>query len=687
MTVLLTISAPTSAPGWAATISCVPDIFNPEDGTACPEVSVGQVINGTITKIDTVQFSCDNPIVMLEANYVATGQYTNDYMVYSIPFGSPFAFNSGTSISATADDNWVTAVPLPFNFSFFGQIYTTAYPGANGLISLSPQPSGSFCKFSYIPTAIPKYNYQNCIYGVYEDIDPRYYLNPAVDDIRMDVLGTSPCRAFVFNYLNVGLFGKQGQGNDWYNTYQMVMYEGTNIIEVHIKHRKCCASTNGGSTNGTNEGIVGLQNLSGSQEVIAPGRGMTGWEVLGTNYEAWRFVPITPLDEQGELTWYENTVSPATALGHNKKLPVSPDTTTRYIAEYTFTNAAGDEFQLLDTVLVVVDIPSIIVVNSANGEICPGDSVYLDVNCQEANRIVSYEWSSGATESRCLVKPDVSTNYTVTVTFDNRCTATMSSSVTIKPLEYPQITGDSVVCQGHPVTLNAVTIDGISYQWNTGAVTSTIHVTPFDTTEYTVTSTLQNGCTTSSTYVVNVWANPMASFIPDPPLVYVENGVGTVNFNDNSMDAITWHWNFGDQYSLDNTSMLPSPSHIYTHPGFFNVVQTVKNENGCVDSVSYRITVEVPFFYYIPNAFTPNNDGVNDVFAPKGEGVDPDKFEMTLYDRFGKLMFRTRTPYDYWDGKTSTGQLCPLGAYVYVINFTTLDGEVKEYTGTVTLVR
>ncbi|MEG2070004.1 MAG: gliding motility-associated C-terminal domain-containing protein [Bacteroidales bacterium] len=78
---------------------------------------------------------------------------------------------------------------------------------------------------------------------------------------------------------------------------------------------------------------------------------------------------------------------------------------------------------------------------------------------------------------------------------------------------------------------------------------------------------------------------------------------------------------------------------------------------------------------------------MNDVFAPKGEGVDPDKFEMTLYDRFGKLMFRTRTPYDYWDGKTSTGQLCPLGAYVYVINFTTLDGEVKEYTGTVTLVR
>ena len=114
---------------------------------------------------------------------------------------------------------------------------------------------------------------------------------------------------------------------------------------------------------------------------------------------------------------------------------------------------------------------------------------------------------------------------------------------------------------------------------------------------------------------------------------------------------------------------------------------TAATEAGCMDSVTTTVIVEVPYFYYIPNAFTPNNDGVNDVFFTSGEGLDMENFEMLIFDRFGQLIFKTQTPFDYWDGKDRKGRNCPMGEYVYKITAHDMDGFPKVYTGTVMLIR
>lgn len=97
--------------------------------------------------------------------------------------------------------------------------------------------------------------------------------------------------------------------------------------------------------------------------------------------------------------------------------------------------------------------------------------------------------------------------------------------------------------------------------------------------------------------------------------------------------------------------------------------------------------MEAPYFFYVPNSFTPNGDGVNDLFAVKGDGIAPDNFEMIIYDRFGGIVFVTRIPGDTWDGRAKNGTPCPLGEYVYVIKAMTLNGDAKEYIGSFALIR
>ena len=391
----------TNMAGWHATISCVPALVEISDAFTGPSVSnvpiedYADVDDHAVITLDTL-----HPTVVLDAQVIASGRYTNDYTVKSIPFESHiFEFTEGSSINASSDDQWLSEVQLPFSFMFFGKQYNTVWPGSNGLISMDDH-SGS-CAYGYgVPPASPPYsvqiqgnqtmgggsmtvpyNYKNCIYGVYEDIDGNYYNSYSYNTpgaVRVGVLGSYPCRAFVFNYLNVGLFGNHSIPCN-YNTYQMVIYEGTNIIDIYVKHRACCASTN---LHG--EGIVGLQNNTSSQILLAPDRGMSGWSA---EEEAWRFTPISPLDESGILTWYKNSVAPEniisqTVYSANHTIAVNPSETTSYISEYQFTSATNDVFTLRDTTIVLYpqSDPTEIADRNADFTIYPNpthDAVYV----------------------------------------------------------------------------------------------------------------------------------------------------------------------------------------------------------------------------------------------------------------------------------------------------------------------
>lgn len=94
--------------------------------------------------------------------------------------------------------------------------------------------------------------------------------------------------------------------------------------------------------------------------------------------------------------------------------------------------------------------------------------------------------------------------------------------------------------------------------------------------------------------------------------------------------------------------------------------------------------VEEDFRLYIPNAFTPNDDGINDTFSPKGGGIKT--YSLVIYDRWGNKIFTTNDFAKAWDGYKNS-EIVPQGVYVWEINIVSANGKTKEMTGYVSLIR
>ncbi len=156
----------------------------------------------------------------------------------------------------------------------------------------------------------------------------------------------------------------------------------------------------------------------------------------------------------------------------------------------------------------------------------------------------------------------------------------------------------------------------------------------------------------------------------------------TAEFYNSSQRSIRWDWDFGD----GSKSIDFAPSHIYKNSGPYDVSLVAYNEYNCENTYTRRITVEPKTTFYVPNSFTPNNDGVNDVWTPKGfnEGMP---FELKVWDRWGHELFRTTNMHVGWDGTTDGSKKAPVGSYIYQINMETPEGEFKELQGTFSLIR
>lgn len=693
--------------GFEFNITCVPEIYTQEPGaSACPGVEVGPyVVDEPFENKDTIHFDCNNPMIMLRARGKAPGKLTNDYMLQSIPYDPPFPwFGEGlTPVPTSTDDAWLGSKPLtpvpnnapvPFSFSFYGSNYTHCTPSTNGAISFNSIPAG-WAAWSFNQT-IPNTNntnydfipgstsFKNCIFGVMQDTYPGAGSPPANSGYHYGNQGEYPCRTYVLSSYRLPQFSCT---SDNQSTYQMVLYEGSNIIDIYVQDRTVCLSWNSGS------GLLGILNAGGNQAVVPPGRNTGPWVA---HEEAWRFIPISPTEYT--ITWYKNEVTPENEIpNHNldkRIVAVYPTETTKYIAELEFETAAGIEYQLYDTIRVIVKKPELNA-TSAAPEICPGDPVEITVHTvdpDEENQLVTFHWYEGTTligdTQTMTVSPTETTSYSVHITYTNNCTNMDSATVNVTDLVLPVIVGDTSICGGERTTLTMTQAEG-ACTWSTGATTPSITVSPNQTTQYSVAVSTDIGCITKDTITVHVSPTPEPQFFPSPAHVYVEDGVGLVEFVNLSQGATDYLWRFGDPHCIpaENISTEFEPSHGYTRSGTYKVVLTTTSEEGCADSIHKFVIVEVPYFFYAPNTFTPNGDGINDYFYTSGEGLDPDRFEMMIYNRMGNLVFRSVTPFDYWDGRNQDGSLAPAGIYVYVIITHDMEGNPKKYEGTVTLIR
>jgi gliding motility-associated-like protein len=232
-------------------------------------------------------------------------------------------------------------------------------------------------------------------------------------------------------------------------------------------------------------------------------------------------------------------------------------------------------------------------------------------------------------------------------------------------------------------------VAGTKYYWNFGdgqtdTVANPTHLfsNPGDYTINHMVSTAR-GCTTNLLVpaAVNVFPLPSASFaaVPEEASIFLP----AISFFDESTYTSNWKWDFGDNSGITTSR---NPEHTYRDSGTFQVRLISTSDKGCVDTTYRKVIIRGEFAVYIPNAFTPNKDEVNDMFMPLGIGVK--EFEVFIYDRWGIKIYSSTDLKKGWDGYKQNGEIeCPMDVYVYLIRIKDFKGKYHEYSGHVNLVR
>ena len=352
------------------------------------------------------------------------------------------------------------------------------------------------------------------------------------------------------------------------------------------------------------------------------------------------------------------------------------------------------------TITLTVTEPSLLTLQASAmpNVICAGQTVNLSANGGGGIAPYNYGWMPGAlVGANQTVSPTVTTTYTAAVTDANGCTATTGTTVTVNPVPVANFTSD-VVSGCAPVCVNfsdnsSVAVPGVitAWEWDFG------DGSPLDNTQnpshcYTVpgpyTVTLQvktaDGCvhTVTMTNYINVWVVPIADFTASPQPTTIFNS--EIYFTDLSVNATQWLWSFGDV--LGSSSTLQNPSFSYGQPTCYIVQLDVATPNGCtaVDTMSVCIDGDVAI--YVPNAFTPNGAGSNEVFIPVCYGIDPQKYQFWVFDRWGNQIFTTTDINEGWDG-TIGGNKCQIDTYVYRVYAWDVQGNPHAVIGGFSLIR
>lgn len=320
---------------------------------------------------------------------------------------------------------------------------------------------------------------------------------------------------------------------------------------------------------------------------------------------------------------------------------------------------------------------------------CLGGSVTLSGS--GAN---TYQWTGGI-QNGVAFFPNSPGSYIVTGTDVNNCTNTDEVLVSILYAQMPSISSSvSTGCVPTEVTFTNNNPAATNCTWNFGNnQTSTLCFDP--TTVYnqvgcydiTLTQTDLQGCDTTVTFNDVVCIEDVdASFYLSPGTIGPGNS--TVSFYNNSSNAVSYQWYFGDNTNATDFE----PIHTYSTNLQTGYVATLiaTSEAGCVDSTSMPISYQELLIYYVPNSFTPDADEHNQLFTPVfTSGFSPDNFEMTIFNRWGELIWQSFDHKEGWDGSFGLNGLnAPVGTYIWVISFKPKDNDDKlKITGFVNLLR
>jgi gliding motility-associated-like protein len=396
-----------------------------------------------------------------------------------------------------------------------------------------------------------------------------------------------------------------------------------------------------------------------------------------------------------------------------QSITVAPSASTTYHVTLSLNGCIQDT-----SVAIEVNPVPQVNLTAAPIQVCLGDST--EITAVSSVWGTQFSWSTGQTGNKIVNYPQTPVNISVIGTV-NGCTGYDTVHIQTKPVPDVLVTvSQNPICMGDTVVMTASsTLAGCSFIWSTGAVTAQISETPWFGTVYMVIATL-NGCYIDTTFVVDVNPRPVLTISPTPvDLCIGDQAVITVT---SDLPGTSFSWNNGmtgspitftpasssvlgvtgavngceqtdwvavnvhpyptvdlgpDSYICDKETITLQPAGNYAlltwwdgttgmqksiyEPGTYWVTAGLQ-QCSASDTVTY---LECPSLV-VPNAFTPNGDGLNDEFYPVHKTLDIKSIH--IYNRWGAQIFYTINPTDRWDG-TINGKPCPEGVYFYVIRY------------------
>ncbi len=405
----------------------------------------------------------------------------------------------------------------------------------------------------------------------------------------------------------------------------------------------------------------------------------------------------------GGISPYTYSWTPVTGL--NNPLAANPTSTVTANASYSVTVTDGTGCQNIDSVHLTYN-PSGPHAEAGFGHdsLCTGGTLLLGGTPTTFGGTPPYIYSwipvTGLNQinvANPLATVTFTTNYVIIVTDAAGCKDIDTVSVLFNsggPFADAG-NGNNALCKGQDILLGGTpTGTGgttpYTYSWipaaglNNPTFSNPVAINVISNTTYYLTLTDAAGCTNFDSAVVNViGAGITANFIANPtsgldPLAvqFTNQSVGT---------GLTYQWIFGD----NDTSTTTDPNHVFYNAGtdtaVFTVMLIATDVNGCRDTAKFAIHVNPSSDITYANVFTPNGDGVNDIFNFNLHNLTI--LSASIFNRWGEKMYEWSAPLSGWDGRTASGLLASNGIYYFIFNAIGIEGKTYVETGYILLTR
>lgn len=356
-----------------------------------------------------------------------------------------------------------------------------------------------------------------------------------------------------------------------------------------------------------------------------------------------------------------------------------------------------------DTAIVEINIyPEIIADFEYQYDTCiAGPVAFTDLSSSGSGTIEQWFWNYGdnndSAEQEAEHTYETPGNFPVTLRVHdiNNCIARVTKQIDYFPVPNLIIISPSTFLGCAPADIyfdNLSTPIDETYDivWDFGDGTTGTDISPLHTYEtpgvfdVAVDITSPIGCQTDTLFplLIEVEPSPMADFVYSP--ANPSNFAPTITLVDQSMGANEWLWLFDEVHQ----STEQNPTFTFPDTGQHTIQLIVTHASGCLDTALQVLDVKPEIRFYLPNAFTPNNDSKNDVFQASGVFSGMQDFSLTIWNRWGELIFETNNPEVAWNGrKNNVNQMSAPGVYIYQAKFKGPRGKQFEYKGFATLIR